>query len=40
MSVFLFARAVELQIDAVLPGGFRSLAKFNVLGEAYAVGRR
>ena len=40
MLVLLFADAVKLQIDAVLSGSLRGLAKLNVFGEANSVGRR
>jgi hypothetical protein len=37
--VLFFGDAVELQIDAVLPGGLGGLAELYVLCVAYAVGR-
>src|SRR6185503_12115367 len=40
MLVLLFADAVKLKINTVLPGSLGCLAKLNVLGEAYAVGGR
>ena len=39
MFVVFLVRAVELQVNAVLAGLFRGLAKFDVLGVANAVGR-
>jgi hypothetical protein len=40
MLVLLFGDAVELEIDAVLPGGLGGLAELYVFGIADAVGRR
>ena len=37
--VLFLRNAVELQVNAVLPGLFRGLAEFDVLGIADAVGR-
>ena len=40
MLVLLFADAVELQVDAVLPGGLCRFAELDVFGKANSVGRR
>ena len=39
MLVLLFSDTIELQVDAVLTGGLRGLAEFDVFGEADAVRR-
>ena len=39
MLVVCFVRSVKLQVNAVLAGGFRGFAKFDVLGVSDAVGR-
>ncbi len=40
MSILFFADPIELEIDAVLAGRFRGLAKLKVFGKANSVGRR
>ena len=40
MLVLLFADAVKLKVNAVLPGSLGCLTKLNILGEAYAVSGR